>query len=374
MRILPRVVLPVVLLSSAAIFAVGDEPAPLLKPAVPGAGGVRARIPIHTENKYTDSQIRARVPGGKGKKGEMFDATIALDTLPGNGAVSTTKWKSWGYAVPKNKIGILPEIVLPAALVGTRTKGASDIEVKFRSIAVDIVDPPGDSDLIYGSDLYLRLTNLTKKADRTFEPRLYFADRFLELTVPRGSVKALGTGDGGAAETAVTRDSTRVPVATTMAIRNVPVFAFASINGVTKYRKQDGKLQDVDVGVSSNTNWPGGIMMSLGAAHGCGIEFEDGVEGKGIGAAFKTTIARGKAKEFRLALQTGPDFSLKKDLVLKDVTVYVDKADSGHFVWLGTKFIAENIADGVYTCGTDNAWRLLGRVKPELLMDVKTRK
>jgi len=78
-------------------------------------------------------------------------------------------------------------------------------------------------------------------------------------------------------------------------------------------------------------------------------------------------------KEFRLAFRTGEGFAERKDLVLTDVTVAVDRAHSGHFVWLGTKFVNEYLADGVYACGSDGEWKLLGRVKPALLRDVTTR-
>ena len=372
MRVLSRVVLLVAVVACVTLAAVADEPSPLLKPVTVPENRVRVRVPVSTQNAYTDSQVKARVPKAK-SKGELIDATVALDTLPGKGFVSVKKWKSWGYDVPANKVGVLPEIVIPATQLAPRPTKGRDVDVRFPAIALDIIELPGDADTIYGSDLYLRLGNLTKNADRTFQPRFYFGDKFLELSAPRGAVKPLDTGEGTPPEPAVNSDAKLVPVAGNTTVRGVPVFAFASVNGLSQYKLPDGKTQSVDVGVSSNSNLPGGIMMTIGTARGCGVDFEEGVGGKGVGAGFETTIAKGMLKEFRLGFRAGPEFKESKDLVLKDVTVYVDRANSGHFVWLGSKFVAEHLTDGVYACGSDGTWSLLGRVKPESLQDVKTR-
>jgi hypothetical protein len=104
------------------------------------------------------------------------------------------------------------------------------------------------------------------------------------------------------------------------------------------------------------------------------VEFDDDNKGKGVGATFETSVAKGKVKELRLGFRVGEGFREQKDLVLQDAAVWVDLINSGHFVWLGADFVKSNLTNGVYTCGADNAWRLLGRVKPELLDDVKSRK
>jgi hypothetical protein len=359
--------------AALVLVAVASAEDPLLKPVAPPSTSVRVRVQFGTENAYTGSQIKARVPRAKAKGGDLIDATVAFDTLPGKGAVSAKKWKSWGYEVPANKVGVLPEIVIPAAQLAPKSPKGRDVEVKFPAIALEIVDTPGDSDLVYGSDLYLRLSDLTKNADRAFEPRFYFGDKFLELTAPRGAVKRLDTGDGTPPEPAASADDKLVPVAGAMMVRGSPVFAFASVNGLPQYKLPDGKMQTVDVAVSSNSNWEGGILMTLGTARGCGVEFDDGKTATGIGAGFETMIVKGKVKEFRLGFRTGTGFKDQKDLVLKDATVYIDKANSGHFVWLGSKFVGDNLTDAVYTCGSDGGWKLLGRAKPDALQDVKTR-
>ena len=53
--------------------------------------------------------------------------------------------------------------------------------------------------------------------------------------------------------------------------------------------------------------------------------------------------------------------------------MFVDKNNSGHFLWVGPRFVEEHFKDPVYACGTDGVWKLHGRVKPDLLLDVKTR-
>ncbi len=381
MRTLSRFALPGILAAVAIgtgslqspLGAVPDEPMPLLKAVTPPGSSIRVRVPVDTSNMYTDAQIKAQVPKAKGKKGDVIDVTVAFDTLPGKSAVSTKKWQSWGYDVPANKIGVLPEIIIPGTQLAPKvTKGGRDVEVRIPSISVEIVDPP-KSDLVYGCDLYLRMQDVTKNADRMFEPRFYFGDKTFEFTVSNNAVKRPGSGDQTPADPGMDSDTSLVPVSGPMVIRGAPVFSYASINGMQQYRLPDGKDQAVDVGVSSNTNWPGGIMMTIGTARGCGIEIENNKDLTGTSAAFETTIAKAKAKEFRLSFLTGPGFKVQKDLVLKDVTVFVDKNNSGHFVWLGTKFMNEQFKDAVYTGGSDGSWRLVGRMKSDLLQDIKTR-
>ena len=65
---------------------------------------------------------------------------------------------------------------------------------------------------------------------------------------------------------------------------------------------------------------------------------------------------------------SGLGFKTAQDLLLKDVTVWVDKNDSGHMVWLGPNCIREQIANPVYACGLDGAWKLFGRAKPEMIV------
>jgi len=364
--------LPAVLFA-ALLGSAADEPAPLLKPVAPGAGSTRVRVPIEAGLPLTDSQFKAQVPQAKGKKGEVVDVTVTFDTLPGRSSVSAKKWKSWGYEVPANNIAVLPELIIPASQLAPKVSKGRDVAVKFTNISLEVVETPAASmDMLYGSDLYIRLNDLTKNADRAMEPRYYFGDKFFELTVPTAILKKLGTGDETPPEPAVTAEPALVVVSGPMAIRNAPVFAFASVNGFSQYKTPDGKEEIVNVAISSNTNWPG-IIMTIGTARGCKVEMDNGKDATGTGTTFESMVGKGKVKELRLAFQTGPGLKVTKDLVLKDVTVFVDKNNSGHFVWLGTKFINENMKDGIYGCGPDGSWRLHGRVAPDLLQDIKTR-
>jgi hypothetical protein len=351
------------------------EPAPLLKAVTPPSGNTRVRLPVQvTGNMMSDAQFKAKIPPAKGKKGEYIDVVATFDTIPGKSAVSAKKWKSWGYEVPANKIGVLPELIIPASQLAPKiSKGGRDVEVRIPSVSLEIVDPPGNSETIFNCDLFLRINDVTKNADRAFEPRFYYSGA-LELTAPNAAVKRPGSGDEEPPELTVTTDPSLVPVSGAMTVRHgVPMFAFASINGLPKYKLPDGKEETVNVGVSSSTNWPGGIYMTMGTARGCGVELDNGKDLTGTGTTFESTVAKGTVKEFRLAFQSGPGLKAPKDLVLTNVTVYVDKSDSNHFVWLGAKFVNEHLKDGVYLCGSDGAWKLMGRAKPEILLDMKTR-
>jgi hypothetical protein len=360
-----------VMLFVAAVAPAADEPAPLLKPVTPPTGSLRVRIPIDTSSKYTDSRFVARA--AKVKKGEYADVRVAFDTQPGKSHVSTKMWQSWGYEVPANKVVVLPELIVPAVQLAPKVSKGRDVEVKLPSITLEVVDPPGDSDQVFDADLYIRINDLTKNAERAFEPRFYFGDKTLELTVPTSAIKRLGTGDEVPPEPGVTAEPSLVIASGATVVRGLPVMAYSSINGLTKYKTPDGKEEHVTVGVSSNSNWPGGIMLTMGTARGCGVELDNDKDLTSKGATFEGQVAKGKVKEFRLGFSTGPGFKAQKDLVLKDVTVYVDKNASGHFVWLGSKFVNDHLKDGVYAMGADGAWKLLGRANPDELQDIKTR-
>jgi hypothetical protein len=144
------------------------------------------------------------------------------------------------------------------------------------------------------------------------------------------------------------------------------VFAFASLNSRTEYTTATGKMEKVNVLVSSITNYPApGIMMTVNTARGCGVELEK-VPRDGEPVA-------GKAKELRLGLMTGAGFKAQKDFVLKDVTVVVIDDKTQAAIWLGPRFVEEYFQDGIYGCASDGVWRLHGRVKAEHLEDIKTR-
>lgn len=368
-----RLIWTLPLLASLAVLSAAQDPAPLLRPVVPGPDRVRVRIAT-SEEKGGFLHLAGQVPTANGKKGETVDIRVAFEVRPGRAVVAAKKWQNWGYEMPANKIGILPELFISGVQLAPKPPGGGrDVEVRFGGLRVEIVEPPGNADTVLGCDLLVSLSDLTKQTDRLYEPRLYLVDRFLELSVPAGAVRRLGTETGLAADPGVNPDPKLVPAMIPTATRGPAVFSYAAVNGQSIYRTPDGKEQPVNVMVSSTTRSPGGIIMTLGAARGCGIEIEKGKDIAGKGTSFETNMARGKVKELRIGLQAGEGFKSHRDLVLNDVTVWVDKNDSDHMIWLGPEFLRAQFKDAVYGCGLDGAWKLYGRVMPERLLDVKMR-
>lgn len=356
-----------------AASSAAQEPGPLLKQVVPPASGVRVRVAT-SEDDPVFYHFAARVPDSKNKD-KSFDCVVAFDSLPSKAMVALKKWKEWGFEVPANRTATLPELVVPCQQVAPKLTKGRDAEVRLANIKVEIIEPPKDGDKVLFCDLLLPMNELTKGADRAFEPRMYFGDKFMEFTVSAGVVKKLGTGDDTPLpEPAVSPDKNLLPFSGSMvSYQGTPAFAFASVDGQQKFKLPDGKTETVNVGLSSTMNWPEGILVTLGTARGLGLTVEDAKDLKGLGAGFDATVARAKVKEFRLAVLTGSGLKVPKDIVLKDVTVIVDKSNSQHFVWIGTRFLDAHVTDAVYGCDSFGTWRLSGRVKPELLMDPKTR-
>jgi hypothetical protein len=365
MRTLSRLTAAALLAALCGYVPAADPPAPLVKPVAPAAGSTRARVPV-AEDKNTVMQFKAQIPKPQGKKGETIDVTVMIESLPNVKIVTLKKWKSWGFEVPANRVGVIPELIVPAAQVAPKPAKGRDVELRFQNVEVDIVEPGGGEEPTAGCDLRLCLRDLTKGADRTFEPRVYFADKFLELTVANAAVKRLNTGDATSPDPTATADKKLVPAMGAMRATGYPAFAFASVNGLTQYKTAAGKMETVNAGVSSATNYAApGIVMTVNTARGCGVELE---KQPGDGESVP-----GKVKELRLGLLTGPGFKTQKDLVLKDVTVLVIDDKTQSFIWLGARFVEEYFTDGVYGCGPDGVWRLHGRVKAELLQDIKMR-
>lgn len=342
----------------------GAEPAPLLKPVTPAGGAARVRLPV-TEDAQTFAQLKGTIPNPK-KKGETVAVKVLIDTLPNVGRVSLKTWKDWGFEVPANRLGTLPELVVTGTQLGTKGTKGGDIEFRATNIRLSIVEPPAGSEAAFGCDLWVSVRDLTGGTDRAAEARFHFADRFLELTAPGAAVKKLATADVVVPEPKGA-EGELVPVAGAQALRNgVPTFAFAAINGRAEYVTPAGKTEKVNAMVSSITNYaPPGVLMTLNTARGCGVELEkQPADGETV---------TGKVKELRLALLTGPDLKVPKDFVLKDISVAVIDEKTIAAVWLGPRFVEEYFADGVLGCGADGVWKLHGRVKPELLADPKTR-
>jgi hypothetical protein len=240
-------------------------------------------------------------------------------------------------------------------------------------MAMEIIEPPGGSEKVRDCDIFLSVRELTKNADRTYETRFYFQDKYFELTVPSGSIKRLGTGDEAPSEPAITQDPELVVVAGPTVVRGLPLMAYSSINGLTQYKTPAGKIELVNVGISSTNDWPKGVLITMGTARGCNVEMDQEKDDKGVGATFETRVLKGTIKELRLGVMTGPGLKTPKDIVVKDLEVMVDKSNSGHFVWLGPRFLDAYLKDPIYACGPDGKWQLHGRIKPDLLQDIKTR-
>jgi len=374
-----RLALPALFVALAALVtqAGPDDPAPLLKPVSPPGDRVRVRVPVEEKGGGTPMQFKAQAPkargkrGDKGDKGETVEVTVAIETMPGPSCISAKKWRSLGYEVPSNKTVVLPELLISGTQLAPKPGKGRDVEARLTDIRLEVVDPPREGDKVRGCDVYLCVNELTHNAYRAFEPRVYFADKFLELSVPAAGVKNPGTGDGTPPEPAVTADPTLVVVSGPTVNRGSPVFAYAAVDGRTQYKTPDGRDQPVNVGVSSTTDWPSGVMITMGAARGLGIELEQGKDTVGDGAGYEAMVAKGTIRELRLGFVTGSG-KAAKDLVVKDVAVWVDKNNSGHFLWLGPRFLEDHFKDPVYAFGPDG-WRLHGRTKPDLLQDTKTR-
>ncbi|MBA4065366.1 MAG: hypothetical protein C0501_16970, partial [Isosphaera sp.] len=274
--------LPSRLALAAAAFALAAaaaaDPAPLLKPVAPGPGQVRVRVPV-LEDKTTFMQFKAVLPTPKGQA-RSAEVTVMLDTLPLTPVVTLKTWEGWGFEVPANRTGVIPELVIPAGQLLPNPPKGRDAELRLTNLKVEIRDPGMGQDPTWGHDLRLSLRDLTRGADKAAEPRVYFSDRFLELTAPAAAVKRLDTGADPLPDPKVDLDPNLVPVVgphTAQTQQLPPVFAFASVNGHTSYKTPAGKTETVNAGVASTFNWWGGsgVMVTMSTARGCGVELTD---------------------------------------------------------------------------------------------------
>lgn len=363
MLTLSRLTAAAFLVVVGTLAVAADEPAPLVKSVTPPANSTRVRVPIANDER-TFTQFTAQIADPK-KKGEPINVKVLLDTLPNAGRVGLKTWQSWGFEVPANRVGVIPELIVPAAQIALKAPKGGDVEFRVKSVKVNIQEPPAGQPAVFGDcDLWLSVRELTGGAEKTFEPQLHFADKFLELSAPNTTVKKLTTGATVVPDPKATAGEL-VPAFGPLG-GNIPTFTFASVNGLTQYKTPADKVERVNVGVSSVTNYAApGILMTVNTARGCGVEMEKLPTDGGT--------VPGRVKEFRLGLATGTGYKAQKDLVLKDVTVQVIDDKSTAFVWVGPRFVEAYFTDGVYACGSDGNWRLYGRVKPELLEDIKTR-
>jgi hypothetical protein len=188
-----RTVLLAALLVCAARSA-ADEPAPLLKPVVPTGSATRVRFPV-TEGFPKTMQFKAQLPNGK-KKSELVSVVVAFDTLAGQSYVSAKNVERWGYD-PKVKELVLPELVIAVTQPApAKSAKGTDATLRLVNVKLTVVEAPGSGDAtVYQSDLSLSASNIYYGSERAAEPRVSFADKFVEFTAPPGLVKKLNTSD-----------------------------------------------------------------------------------------------------------------------------------------------------------------------------------
>jgi hypothetical protein len=366
-----------VLILSAALLSAADEPAPLLKAIAPAGGNVRVRFPISAGHPKPMT-FSAQVPRGK-RKSELVDVVVAYDSTPNPSYVTAKKLESWGYDLPKGaKEFVLPELYISAAQIAPKAKGGADVVLKMTNVKLTVVYNPGSTDdTVHTGDLCLSALAMFQNNERFVEPRLSFADKFIEMTVPGATIaKRPGTDTVPIPDVSVSADAKLVPSmgVTTARGGSGPWFVWASIDGQDSYKTSDGKVIPVNCCVSSITNMPDGIQLTIGLARGVKIEMDEaGKEVNAVGVENKSGYVMGKIKELRIELMTGPGFKTKKDLVLKDQPVYVDRNVTEGYMSIGQRFMDKYVTNAVYAHPGDG-WKLYGRISPEFLLDIKTRK
>ena len=158
---------------------------------------------------------------------------VMIDTLYNTGRVELKKWKSWGFEVPGNRMGVIPEVVIPGAQLSPKPAKGRDVEYHLKDVKVNIIESVAGNDAVGGNcDILLSIRDLTGPAERAFHPRVYFGDKFLELTAPNATIKKLNTGEMTSPEPTATAGEL-VPAFGTLA-GPTPVFTFASVNSYTR--------------------------------------------------------------------------------------------------------------------------------------------
>jgi hypothetical protein len=277
--------------------------------------------------------------------------------------------------VPKDKEFVLPELTFVASQIAPKPTKGRDTVVRLTNVKLAVIDAPARADnTIFMCDLSLSAATLYIGKERTMEPRISFGDKFFELTVPAAIAKCPGTDDAPLVAVTATADPKRVPAFGPMIPRGpLQTFGYAAINGQNSYKTSDGKEIPVCVAVSTITNLPDGALVTMGLARGCKIEMDQTATGLSAnGPESKSEYVPGKIKELRLAVNTGPGLKTVKDIVIKDMPVFVDKNQTDGYMLIGQKFMDAYFADAVYA-GSGDGWKLHGRIDPDLLFDIKTR-
>lgn len=388
MRFRSRLAVSVIAVVILAALMPAADPPPLLKAVTPAGGALRVRAPVTPGFPNPMTFTTAQVPNGKAKS-KMADAKVAWEVLPGQSYVTLKKLESWGYEPGKSKEFILPELHLSVTQIAPKPTKGSDVVLKIPNLKLVVIDNPASKDdTVHMADISLNVTTLFGNAERTFEPRISFADKFLEMTAPAAwAAKKPGTDAVMAPEVSATaNDKLLASVAPTMnrvipsdnpamAGRGMPVFTYAAVDGQDFYKTPDGKTLPVSVAVSSISNMPSGVMVTLGLARGCKIEFDAAAAGEAaLGVDAKSAFVPGKLKELRIGMtvDVGKGKKEQRDIVVKDIEVKVDKNISEGYVLIGQKFMDAYFADAVYSHAGDG-WKLHGRTNPDLHADIKTR-
>jgi len=347
------------LLAACALGSAADPP-PLLKPVAGTSAAPRLRFPFAVpKNQPPDAQFKALIPKPKGKKGEYTEILLSVSPYVSGTGHSTQQWKAWGFEVPADRLGVLPELVIPGAQLGT-AKGAKGRDAEFRvtNLKVQLGEAPGGEKAGISNALTVPLSVLTGGNDRAAEPRFYMSDRFLELSAPAKAVRKLDTSNVPLGEVTGTDDA-KLKAAT------IPMtgaaFNYVSVNGFTQYLRPNGTPERV-VGYLLVGTGGGDIVMTVPMARGCAAQLDKEIE--------PTSAV---VKELRIGPITGPDLKGQRDFVLRDVRVTISNNESASVVYFGPVFVEKYFKDGINACGPDGVWRLHGRVKPEDTDDVKTR-
>jgi hypothetical protein len=362
-----RQAIGVVLLGAVGALAQPAKDGPLLKPVAPPSGMVRVRVPF-TEGMTKAIQMKGQVPNPR-KKGEVIDASVALDTA-GRSVVTVKILEKWGYPRPANNTLVLPELLLVGNQLAPKLAGkGTDVLVRLTNLKLEVRDTaPDGGDQIFGADMIVFLPDLLKSAAKPPEPRLHFADRFLDLTVPPAAVKRPGTGEELPTEPEAKPDPTLAVVA--CPLNNLPSLSFAtgSVNGMDTYVGPDGKPHPVVPILSSVTHGGSGVLMNIGLARALKLDVDPTkATVGGMTTNKKLQLVEHVVRELRLGVLTGPGLKTPQELVLTDLPIWVEVNDSEPALYLGYPFITAHFKDAVLAITPDGTAKLHGRVNPELL-------
>jgi hypothetical protein len=298
---------------------------------------------------------------------------VIYEARPGCSIVSAKKWRHWGFEVPPpGKKAILPELLIPAIQLLPVRQQSQDVWIRLTQVPVELIDLPGDADTILGSDMLLSVSDLTRHAEHRWQPHFHLGELYLDLTVPIGQIRPRDSQEVRRGSQVIADTKKYPAVAAVIPPKGLPIFTYVALNGKSRYSLPDGQIMPVRGVVASVLHCPGGIAMTVGAARGCGLDFHpDKVPG--LGTNFKTTLAKAHLQELRLEVFLAPDYTTSRDVLLKDLDVWVDLHDSDHLVWFGPQFWRQHFVEPIYACGPDGTWKLYGRVAPHLLVDPRTR-